>query len=509
MKWLLLSLVCISWLHCAGSAPEAPKLPEPAAVAEELKIDPDLPISALHGKGKLVVVMVPLQVPEGESPAALVRFTGIDHELAGITFRANRFVSSPDAVTWRIRLDGNDNAGVLSVWITDPDITLMQFPGFEGDPRLRADKLLVDTVDPQVLLAEYKKALADGSLAELERFHREPQVTLRAQGLKNRQTQLEADCRAPIAVSMDWDAVPDEDIGTTSHCYGAVAALGLVCLRGEAGRRAVVSQIKELQCARGDTTSFTLGTDKVLRRSELRNMSDYNGASSARDLAYKSLVDLLKLTRTVLRSSDGLVVVFDPDDVSADMHIGRNGLLYTQYTVGLVSRNRSIWDGAKGAHFTEIAPGKWEAKCSTQTKEFLEVDDKFRVALLASAKIKPRVWKRASLALARDDRGIYYFVDRFDEANGGKGFRVFKGPRGALKLTKLIDIVDDSDGMIFATTKGKLRLVINTKSDMQARWIEGKKERALTNLALGENREFIYGDLGVYAEDRYGSICDL
>jgi hypothetical protein len=472
-------------------------------------VDPKIPIVVLKGSGKLVVVMVPLKVPDGEAPSSLIRFTGLEHKLAGVTLRADRMISNMESIAWPMLIDGDTHGAVISHHPMVKNETWMKLPGVSGSIALRADTVPAGAIDPEVLLTDYKKRLADGSLAELERFHREPHVAKRALGLKIRQAKLEEICKSPITVTMDWSTVPDEDIGETSHCYGLVAALGDVCLRDEASRREVISRVVELQCSRGESTKVTLGADKILRRSEAKKGSHRNGESYATRAAYKPLVALLKLTRTVLQAADGLTVVLDPDVEAADVYAGRDGLLYRQKAAGRSVTKREVWNGSRYAHLVRTAPGKWLANCPSQKMEFAEVDDKIRKDVLASAKLEPRIWRREALALARDDHGIYYFVDKFDPLNGGKGYRVFKGPRGALKLTRLVDIVNDSDGQIFATTKGKLRLVINKGRDMDARWIEGRKERSLTNLSLEKNRELIYGDLGVYAEDQYGSICDL
>ncbi|MCP4445538.1 MAG: hypothetical protein GY811_09380 [Myxococcales bacterium] len=76
---------------------------------------------------------------------------------------------------------------------------------------------------------------------------------------------------------------------------------------------------------------------------------------------------------------------------------------------------------------------------------FTPVSRKRRDTILKEAKRKGPRWRRNEFALARDNRGIYYYVDRLSRRFRGKSFRVFKGPRGQLTETPLVDIVDDSD----------------------------------------------------------------
>jgi hypothetical protein len=120
--------------------------------------------------------------------------------------------------------------------------------------------------------------------------------------------------------------------------------------------------------------------------------------------------------------------------------------------------------------------------------------------LLASAKretpepVKP-------YALARDDRGTYYYVDRAGE----KRFRVYAGPKGSLKRLKMKNVVSDSEGDLFATTTGDLRLLVDKK---EVTWIEPAGRRKLTLVPTAENLPMIYSELGVYAGDKLGTPCD-
>lgn len=86
---------------------------------------------------------------------------------------------------------------------------------------------------------------------------------------------------------------------------------------------------------------------------------------------------------------------------------------------------------------------------------------------------------------------------------------MFAGIKGRLKLTKLVDIVDDSNGMVFATRDGKLRLLVDGNGDTYgATWIDGKKRRKLEVLPLNRNRRLVFDELGVYAGQDRGTVCD-
>jgi hypothetical protein len=201
------------------------------------------------------------------------------------------------------------------------------------------------------------------------------------------------------------------------------------------------------------------------------------------------------------------VLVMDPDREHKKVYVGSEDSLFLQRVRSSVDGQREIWNGSENVRMRRSKGDTWTAPCGSGALEFSEVDDALRKKILAHAGFKPAKWKRREFALARDDRGTYYYVDHLDEAHGGKGYRVFKGPRGRVELTKLIDIVEDTEGKIFATRTGNLRLLLNNRASSEALWIEGRKQRKLVYLPTEKNRKFIYEELGVYAGADLGAIC--
>ncbi len=109
--------------------------------------------------------------------------------------------------------------------------------------------------------------------------------------------------------------------------------------------------------------------------------------------------------------------------------------------------------------------------------------------------------------LARDDSGVYYYVDRLSKIYGGKGYRVWIGRKGGMKTMPLTDVADDTAGQVFATKSGDLRLVQMSGQVMPgAQWIKGGKKESLISLDLDMNSPLIYSDLGIYTF--LGTLCD-
>lgn len=107
--------------------------------------------------------------------------------------------------------------------------------------------------------------------------------------------------------------------------------------------------------------------------------------------------------------------------------------------------------------------------------------------------------------LARDDAGIYYYVDRLQQKLGGKSYRVFVGKKGAMKPVALTDIASDTAGEVYSTKTGDLRLV-RTNGIGVATWIKGEKRTELISLDVDANSQLIFSDLGIYKF--LGTLCD-
>ena len=144
--------------------------------------------------------------------------------------------------------------------------------------------------------------------------------------------------------------------------------------------------------------------------------------------------------------------------------------------------------------------------CGDKKTELQMVDAQKAKGIVGPAKFEPSPRKWAPYALARDDKGVYYYVDRgFAEADRGR-YRLFVGPKGNLKLQKMTNTVSDSEGDIFATKTGSLRLVLD--KSRESSWIENEKPKVLRLVPVEDNLLMIYNELGIYTGERLGTPCD-
>jgi len=132
--------------------------------------------------------------------------------------------------------------------------------------------------------------------------------------------------------------------------------------------------------------------------------------------------------------------------------------------------------------------GKYWVQCDNRKTELKDVSGDEAKKLLSSASFKKTRWKRRAYALARDNSGVYYYVDQAREPEDSKDFRVFRGQKGALKLQKMVNIVSDSEGQIFETKAGKLRFILGRN---ERTWIAGKTQTKLIDLPIDDNHVLI------------------
>jgi hypothetical protein len=130
--------------------------------------------------------------------------------------------------------------------------------------------------------------------------------------------------------------------------------------------------------------------------------------------------------------------------------------------------------------------------------------DAAKMVLAGKFDVTPQ--KYAPHALLRDTEGQYFYVDKGMDADHEKEFRLFVGPKGSLKLQKMKNIVADSEGEIFSTSNGELRMVVDRTA--ASFWIVKGKKKELKSVPLDDNLAVIYNDLGVYSGTRLGTPCD-
>lgn len=144
-----------------------------------------------------------------------------------------------------------------------------------------------------------------------------------------------------------------------------------------------------------------------------------------------------------------------------------------------------------------------ECKLNDGKKPLVQLTADEAKAFLQRATFLPQLWQRTAHFLARDEEGVYYFVDMLLDEYGGNGHRVFIGQKGAMKEAAMTNVVSDSAGEIYATKAGDLKIITQ---DGKAFWKKGGAKTELVVLDMWANRYLIYRELGIYGQ--LGVICD-
>lgn len=234
-------------------------------------------------------------------------------------------------------------------------------------------------------------------------------------------------------------------------------------------------------------------------------------------------ISKMKSDFTLLHDGNGHYVVVAPfSDHDDNVFYGDGETFYKQRLFGgghnksARSWNRSFWSpqaGKRGSIQLERGGKEWVVRCGERETSVVPVRGKEAKKVLSRAAFRDELWRRASYFLARDARGVYYYVDKRRDKYGGKAFRLYVGQKGKLDQKQMTNIVSDSEGDIFATRSGDLRLTIDKDRQSKAVdprksvWVEGDDRKKLKTVPVRLNQHLIYTELGVYRQ-RLGTPCD-
>jgi hypothetical protein len=230
----------------------------------------------------------------------------------------------------------------------------------------------------------------------------------------------------------------------------------------------------------------------------------------------------------VLRDDRGGIYVVLRDGDSQRAWYGTGKALYEQVIIGSSSDGSTgSWElniyaprvsGIRPATLGRGADGSYSRYCSpdhdetSQLKLTLVPADQAKHVLERSTLMTSALIRRPRL-LARDETGVYYYVDELRQMYGEGGQRLFVGKKGAMQKLALTDIATDTAGEIYSTKAGDLRMTLpdqdasgSASSKPTIVWVQGDKRTPLVLLDFDLNKPLIYRSLGVYTF--VGTVCD-
>jgi hypothetical protein len=219
----------------------------------------------------------------------------------------------------------------------------------------------------------------------------------------------------------------------------------------------------------------------------------------------------------VLEDAVGGVYVVLPAGSDTRVWYGAGKTLYEQLSEGRYSANGASWIANFWApRIPNIQPASIQLKddgtyhkwCGSDSDTPLKAATADRVKMLLDrSSIMSPIATRIAYMLARDDSGIYYYVDKIRDKLGGQGYRVFVGKKGAMKPLPLSDLATDLAGDVFATKTGEVRFVRGLSGDKStATWVQGSNKTQLSLLDTDASSRLIFKDLGIY--QFLGTLCD-
>ncbi|MET0284873.1 MAG: hypothetical protein ABW352_10395, partial [Polyangiales bacterium] len=363
-----------------------------------------------------------------------------------------------------------------------------------------------------------------GELGKLQGFDRLGNEKAELDALSENARRTGDKCGKPLSVSVNWPSVSETQMlqwSVSGYCSSILSGLDRLC-ETDTGKQFVRASVQTIEC--------TLDGDNSLRveAGKLRWLINFE-IVNADQLAYAALLQLKQGEQPLGQAIENEQTTVCTDE--AHKHVvligpreaPHRGLAYGDgKTFAYVrspnalgdgwffdprQRNEQNNDNFRGLDlrlFSHIEPESCKLTCGAREVALQKLSGQPKNTLLAAAKYEESPMQREPYALARDKAGTYYYVDRGVTDATARDFKLYRGPRGKLKPLAMKDVVSDSEGEIFASTSGKLRLVLGKQS---AQWISGGTS-ALTLLPLNDNYPLIYNELGVYLGARLGVPCD-
>lgn len=476
-----------------------------------------------------VVEQVVLEGPEGvevqlaqSADAALVVLEGVRDDLDGVVLRAKLGGSTAERSYLtelngrQARLLGRENRS----W------TLL----LEGPIALDVDEDASEALDVERLIDRHVHQRAEGQLAALARFDVGAAKTAAEGRLAETMARVEDACGFVPDIGIAWEGLTEEQLmrySISGYCDAARSALERACGVPEA-KAFLQRAVAGYTCRFGEAPALELEADRLVFTVDFDTPNQDRWARAALD---RVPIDEGRTLRAARIEHDTLVcaasgdeghVVVGPreDERTRGVAYGQDGVLYRQPERRYLPEgwffeprypnpgHNSSFRGYDLRVFSYIGMEGEDAcllKCGEREIPLEKLEGEEKRAFLAEAEWQPIPNPREPYALARDKRGIYYYVDRGATSDTAKDFRLYVGRQGRLRLQRMKDIVSDSEGEIFASARGRLKLFLGKE---EAEWLSRGRRTPLQRVAVSENLPLIYGRLGVYLGERLHTPCD-
>jgi hypothetical protein len=468
-----------------------------------------------------------VEVAHLEAPnEALIRIHGSGGELDGVPL-PYRYEATDSGRRWVTQHRGRDRSVLYGTRRPNGEAPYrIHLPGSRTSRMAER----IEDVPPglgEEIATAYASHLEAGKVAELQEFDRAFEESREQEAFGRSLDRTREACDKPgLSATIDWSTVSDEvlmDISIASYCDGPLHAMRSACGR-EGGAEWLSQRVDEVVCRIVDEGEPAVALEgKTLA---------YRAPLDGMNIDQKTREALFKLPDGIHGDLEGVLALAEARvcaDDSGERHIilspRTEEMVYgTAESMAKVRQPHGLSVGwfFEPRHFNErhnasfrghdlryysrveVEDGRCTLSCGEREVQLtlLEGDDKRKVF---ARDRNPPAFDRVPHALARDRRGIYYYVDRGASDATARDFRLYRGRRGAMRQLDMRDIVSDSEGEVFESASGTLRLVVDRD---EALWIQGKRSTGLKSLPVGENLGVIFNELGIYLGEPLGTPCD-
>ncbi|MDB4977748.1 MAG: hypothetical protein JWN48_6089 [Myxococcaceae bacterium] len=467
-----------------------------------------------------------VELVEFADSTALVQVLGLPSELTGKVLAYQR-VQNGERLEYQTKWHGGD----LYALVQERDASWHAYiPGSPSGYELSYAEDKSSSIDATAIQRTHQAQQKSGELDALQRFDREAAQKSAEQALAEASASTSETCGKTLAPGIAWGSVSDAqllDKSVSGYCESILSGLKRLC-EATVGKLFVGQHVNAVECALDGDNSLKLEAQK-LRWAINFDITNADQRAYAALLALKPDGSQHTLEQQILMERTSVCADLEQKHVVlvGPREAPHKGMAYgdgkqfafvrTPEQLGegwffdprqRNDQNSEDFRGLDLRLFSHVEPdaksGTCKLVCGARETSLKLVTGAPKDAILDGASYVASPMEREPYALARDKAGTYYFVDRGVTEQTARDFRLYKGPRGKLRPLPMKDVVADSEGEIFASTSGKLRLVLGKQS---AQWIAGSTSTLLL-LPLSQNYPLIYNELGVYLRARLGVPCD-
>ncbi len=510
------TIVCCALLFTAcGHQSQSTSQASPDQTKEKLKV---LEAVVFSGNENLEVTLLELS-----NDQTLIHFKGVEGEFAGKIIAHTKTYTKHKNRSFVTPYNGGSITTLMIRERGDEQEANVYFPPMVARKPVFGDPLKTKRVDPAALIRLHQEQEKSGVLKALAQFSRERTQKAILSSFQYNVDNTTKACGTRPLLEVDWSSISDTQL-KTHPISGPITEMlnALIHLCRQPSMRTFIKQHPTLKISSGKTETLRSGQRALHWRvgPKVANMkSKSTKRLRALPVGSKSLGQLIDIDKTAIcrTPENKLLIVAHHGTKHNGLHYG-DGTTFFEIKSSVNSssahfhdpRYRSTNRARLRYQFHSVIEldrkkGTCVLKCSKLPKQLKLLSRAEILPILERAVYRPAFHKREPYALARDRRGIYYYVDRGTTRTTRKDFHVYVGRRGRMRPQQMKDIVSDSKGEIFSTQKGELRLVV---SQSQAIWITPRKKHELLWLPTEENLSMIYNELGPYLGKRLGTPCD-